>query len=88
MQIPLWKIGKEECLKQREIRKCKSRCGKPSKQRDFDSGKKENANPAVENRADRRFMTAGNQKNANSAVMKWDFADAGIGNLESVQSSV
>ena len=80
------KIGQVEYLKQRKTKKCKSRCRKPGKQRNFDSGKLRNANPAVENRADRRFMTAGNQKNANSAVMKWDFADAGIGNLESVQS--
>ncbi len=35
----LRKIGQEECLKQRKIKNCKSRCRIPSKQRNFDSGK-------------------------------------------------
>ena len=58
----LRKIGQEECLKQREIKKCKSRRRKPCRQRIYDSGKSENVNSAVENRADKGFMTAGNQK--------------------------
>ena len=58
----LRKIGQEECLKQRKIKNCKSRCRKPSSRKIFDSGKSKNVNPAVENRADRGFMTAGNQK--------------------------
>ena len=58
----LRKIGQEECLKQREIRNCKSRCRKLSRRKIFDSGKSKNVNPAVENRADRGFMTAGNRK--------------------------
>jgi len=62
MQIPLLKIGKEECLKQRKIKNRKFRRRKPSKQRNFDSGKWENVNPAVENRARRMFATAENGK--------------------------
>ena len=62
MQITPLKIGQEECLKQRKTRKRKSRCRNPGKQRNFDGGKSKKADPAVENRVDRRFMTAGNQK--------------------------
>ena len=46
--------------KQRKIRKGKSRCRKPSRQKIYDSGKSKNTNPAVENRAGRGIMTAGN----------------------------
>ena len=46
--------------KQRKIRKGKSRCRKPSRQKIYDSGKSKNTNFAVENRAGRGIMTAGN----------------------------
>ena len=73
----LRKIGQEECLIQRKIKNCKSRCRKPSRRRIFDSGKSKNVNLAVENQAGTRFLTAENQKDTYLAVMKWDFVETG-----------
>ena len=86
IQIPLLKTEQAEEFRQRKIRKCKSRCRKSGKKNVCNSGKLKNANLAVENQVGSRLFDSGKSKNVNLVVMKWDFADASIRNLESVQS--